>query len=247
MKKLPEARIIRSSAHHRRMLADWLNEWRIDRTLRQDEADIRFRAKRSVLLYETGAVREGQIRLFHPFTDATAENLRYLAVLRKGDEGNWLAAPFSRFGTPAVPGELKTGRNVHPLRTLCVWNARTLPLATLARSWIVDRLTPRQVDHALAIHAFLMEGRELSESLLRRTGPPLIHPLDPRFEYLDEEREWFSAVSMLKSCDKPSKTSDRAIDDARRTFPLAAEERGEYGRTLPGKHHPGDKKPRKSK
>ena len=249
MKKLPEVRIIRSSAHHRQMLADWLNEWRIDRALRQDEAEISLMAKRSVLLYETGAVREGQIRLFHPFTDVTAANLRYLAVLRKGDKGGWLTAPFSRFDTPAVPGELKTGRNVHALRTLCVWNARALPLATLVRSWIVDRLTPRQVAHALAIHAFLAEGKVLSASLLRRTGPPLVHPLDPRFEYLDEERAWFSAMSTIQALDKPSDASGRAFDGTRQTLPLAAEERAEYGtsRTRPGKHRPGGKNPRKSK
>jgi hypothetical protein len=178
-------------------------------------------------LYDSKSVRAGQIRLFHPFSKETNERPRYVAVLKENDDGSWLIAPFSRFGEPAVPGEWKTGRKAPVLRILCIWNARLLPGSMLGRSWVVDRMPASKIDHAIAIHRFLAEGEELSRPIANRIGPPLVHPLDPRIEYLEEEREWFSTLSkrlLGKRIDYPCAVSE----SEGRSLPLAAEARGKY-------------------
>jgi hypothetical protein len=236
MRQLPKARIVRISASQKRALVRWLNEWRIDRLLREDgpgrsatgSQGPQAASKASGLLYDVKPVRVGQIRLFHPFTDETAVRPRYVAVLKENGDGSWLAAPFSRFAEPAVPGEWKTGRDVPVLRSLCIWNARSLPDSVLARSWDVDRMTISRITQAVAIHKLLAEGKELSRPLSRRVGPPLVHPLDPRIEYMEEEREWFSALSAKRPAGKLIDSLYTPLEDSDRSLPLAAEERGKY-------------------
>lgn len=233
MKQLPKARIVRVPIRQKRVLSQWLNEWRIDKLLREDGRGLSATGressattnKPSCVLYDVKSAEVGQIRLFHPFSGETAERPRYVVVLEQNGDGYWLVAPFSRFSEPAVPGEWKTGRNVPALRNLCIWNARLLPGSAIARSWIVDRMTAPRIAQAVTIHRFLAGGKELPLSLSRRVGPPLVHPLDPRHEYLEEEREWFSALPAThpsgKHIDSPEEIGDRNL-------PLAAEERGKY-------------------
>jgi hypothetical protein len=236
MRNLPKARMIRISASQKRALARWLNEWRIDRLLREDEHGRSATGcqgpgtgdKSTGLLYDSEPAQVAQIRLFHPFSAETSAQPRYITVLKENDDGSWLVAPFSRFSEPAVPGEWKTGRDVPLLRNLCIWNARSLSGSTLARSWVVDRMTDLRITEAVTIHQFLAEGKEPSRSLSRRLGPPLVHPLDPRVEYLEEEREWFSALSAKshsgKLIDSPYVVRERSEHE----LPMAAEERGKY-------------------
>jgi hypothetical protein len=236
MRQLPKARIVRISAQHKKAFIRWLNEWKIDRLLREDGQG-RFTAggqspktarKTQGLLYDVKAARIGQIRLLHPFSDETAERPRYVVVLKKNGDGSWLVAPFSRFSEPAVPGEWKTGREVPALRNLCIWNARSLPDSALARSWVVDCMTTSRTLQAVTIHTLLVEGKELPRSLSRRVGPPLVHPLDPRIEYMDEEREWFTSVAAKPAVDVRSIHPCASSDGGARALPRAAESREKY-------------------
>ena len=236
MTKLPDARIIHSSVDRKQILARWLHDWRIDRILREDDAtesaqesyDSIAGQEKMGPLYDSKPVRVGQIRLFHPFSKETNERPRYVAVLKENDDGSWLVAPFSRFSEPAVPGEWKTGRKTAVLCILCIWNARLLSGSMLVRSWVVDRMPAPKIDHAIAIHRFLAEGKELSQSIANLIGPPLVHPLDPRIEYLEEEREWFSTLSARRPLGKRIDYPYIVSEGEDRSLPLAAEERGKY-------------------
>ena len=130
-------------------------------------------------------------------------------------------APFGRLAEPATPGELLTGRTVPPLRVLCLWNARTVSSDIVVRSWPVDVMTPDELRDAERVLESLKTGTDLPEHLVRRVGPPLMHPDDPRQVYVHRER--------LRL--------DRFAQDAGETYPLprnrdlpmAAEDREPYG------------------
>jgi len=226
MSKLPKVRIVRTPARQRQALARWLSEWRIDRLQGEDGQEPS--GKSSGLLYDVEPAREGQIRLLHPISDKTAERPRYVVTLKSNSDGSWLVAPFSRFSNPAVPGEWKTGREAPALRILCIWNAGSLSGSVLTRSWVVDHMTATGITKALTIHRLLSKGNELPRSLSRRTGPPIVHPLDPRIEYLEEEREWFSVLSAKRPSGKHEDSPYAPLGTSDRALPLAAEERGKY-------------------
>lgn len=257
MKQLPKARIVRVPIHQKRALSQWLNEWWIDKLLRENgqgsSATGRESSgttnKPSCALYDVKSAEGGQIRLFHPFSDKTAERPRYVVVLKENGDGSWLVAPFSRFSEPAVPGEWKTGREVPALRNLCIWNARLLPGSAIARSWVVDRMTTSRISQAVAIHRLFVKGKELPRSLSRRVGPPLLHPLDPRHEYLEEERAWFSALTAKHPSGKHIDSPYTPAEGSGRTLPLAAEERCKYTshKGRPAKRRGCDRDPRKNK
>jgi hypothetical protein len=236
MTRLPNARIVHSTSDQKQALVRWLHEWRIDGLLREDDRagatqenhDSMAEHRKASLLYDSKPARAGQIRLYHPFLKETKKLPRYVAVLKNNEDGSWLIAPFSRFSEPAVPGEWKTGRKAPVLRILCIWNARYMTGSMLERSWVVDRLPASKIEHAIAIQRFLAEGKELSRLYANQIGPPLVHPLDPRIEYLEEEREWFSTLSTGHPLDKRLDPSDTLSEDKDCSLPMAAEERGRY-------------------
>lgn len=249
MKKLPKATIVRRPAHEIKALALWLNEWRIEKLLQDEDPKPEQGIKEFRLLYSAEPARAGQIRLLHPFSSETSAGPRYVAVLREAGDGTWLVAPFGRFAAPAVPGEWKTGRKAPALRVLCIWNARELPSSVLARSWVVDRLAPNGIAQALSILSLISTGEELPPALSRRTGPPVLHPLDPRHDYMEEERDWFSALSTRAAQSEPLKYPDDAQDRGIRPLPLAAEKGEEYriSKRRPGKPRPDGHNPGKDK
>jgi hypothetical protein len=98
----------------------------------------------------------------------------------------------------------------------------------LVRSWVVDRMPALKMERAIAIQRFLAEGKKSSRSIAHQIGPPLVHPLDPRIEYLEEEREWFSTLSARRPLGKRIDYPYIVSEDEDRSLPLAAEERGKY-------------------
>jgi hypothetical protein len=157
-------------------------------------------------------------------------------VLERSSSDAWLIAPFGRFSEPAVPGEWRTGRRSAALRVLCLWNAHDLPEAICSQSWVVDRLSEQKRTTALAVRQFQLEGRSLRAVELRHVGPPLLHPLDPRHEYLEQEEGWMTVLRRFVPADvvmySPSKDSDRT------SLPLAAEERVKYRTRRDAKENP---------
>ncbi|MBP7831242.1 MAG: hypothetical protein KA248_15140 [Kiritimatiellae bacterium] len=230
MKKLPCIKAVAPETERTRRLRQWLRERSVDLALRDDPEEAEPAAPGAFL--EAGPpAAAGQVRLMHPQAEATSARLCYLAVLREARPGLFLAAPFSRFSVPALPGEWRTPRSESPLRVLCLWNARLLPAASLGRSWFVDELPGPEASEALAVFDALKGGAAMSAGGADRTGPPVIHPLDPRHEYRDEERAWMDGVaaSFFEQAGAGGEFPAVQPDE----LPLAAEPRKPY--KMPGR------------
>ena len=204
-------------AAERRRLAAWLQEWRLDQALPvHPDAGPPAAVIRTVppppqdasdgAPAQTGApaCSPGDIRLIYPpcNRDDCLPPL-YVAVLRAVAQNVWLVAPFGRFSTPAVPSEWRTGLKALPLRVLCLWNARTVADRKLAgRSCRAGALSARLVTRIPATPpqwapAMPLQPTPAPLSPCRpapsRVGPPLLHPADPRWIYLERETDRMDA------------------------------------------------------
>jgi hypothetical protein len=176
----------------RKALSDWLVLWRIDQSLGMAEerpTDIAEvptaeNAELAASEFTYGASgetpKEGDIVLLPPIGRVTQSRPVYVALLERRNDG-WLAIPFARLPLPATDAEFATGRKEYPLRVLAPWNSGVLTDGILARAWKTGRLRPAEIS---SLRAFKKGGPSTLEP-----GPPLVHPLDPRHDYLDEERE----------------------------------------------------------
>ncbi|NQU12239.1 hypothetical protein HQ590_15700 [bacterium] len=177
-------------------LRRWLAEWSIAQRL-QDPDAIPPAPSRTTAVPGARAINgepgptPGQIRLLAPVTTANPDRPLYVAVLREESAGAWLIAPFGRFAEPAIPAEWQTGRTARPLRILCLWNTRFLPATILTSSWVVDQFTDQELEGALAVLDHHQIAVPLPDHLALQIGPRLIHPLDPRHDYLETERGLF--------------------------------------------------------
>jgi hypothetical protein len=211
------------TAWARLALAAWMHEWQLDRRLRQADEAAPGAAPPAPCRYPAtapgrGVIAAGQIRLLPPVTPQTAARPVYVAVLAQAGGGVWQVAPFGRFATPALPGELALRRRALHLRVLCLWNVSALPDALLRAAWQAGRLSAPEQRGAASVQAAL-RGTPLPGMLARRVGPPLVHPLDPRHAYLDEERAlWLDFVRPV---------ADNLPFDA--SLRLAAERTDPYG------------------
>jgi len=129
----------------------------------------------------------GQVRLLSPELTPDTDRPVFVAVFGDWDEGEVLMAPFSPFSVPATAGEWLTGRTTPVLRVLEIWNARSVPDAALEKSWLVDDFADAECKTAWHIFEHEALGKALAVDLEQQVGPPLVHPDDPRRQYLDEE------------------------------------------------------------
>lgn len=53
-------------------------------------------------------------------------------------------------------------------------------------SWILDKLGSQLLSDAWAVYQRISTNTPLPRRLSERIGPPLLHPLDPRYEYLEQ-------------------------------------------------------------
>ena len=210
----------------REMLAAWLAEWRLEKELPPspqescaptgDGRTVPDQSESDKTVGATGAaLRPGDIVLLPPDGETSSVRPVYVVLLDAGPDGSWLCAPFSRFSTPAMEGEYATGRNFDPLKVVCAWNANSLPRDVLARGWIVERLGAPDVkilaDFALKRRAELPPARR---------GPPIVHPLDPRREYLEEERcLWVDFQTMEESTQQEWEVREPSIGFAAEDHP----------------------------
>ncbi|MGV3659060.1 MAG: hypothetical protein ACO1TE_02715 [Prosthecobacter sp.] len=130
----------------------------------------------------------GQIRQLNPELKPAWTRTVIVLVLTVDEKGQQaLVAPFSQFDQPAFDGELATGLKDESLSVLCLWNSTRIPLAALRRSWwLMDSFDDLLAD-ADTFHAARNKREPLPATLKDRLGPPIIHPLDPRHDYLDVE------------------------------------------------------------
>lgn len=130
----------------------------------------------------------GQIRQLNPALKATWTRSVIVLVLHVDEKGQQaLVAPFGQFAQPAFDGELATGLKDESLAVLCLWNCTRVPLTALRRSWwLMDAFDDLLTD-ADAFQAARNKREPVPATLTDRLGPPIIHPLDPRHDYLDVE------------------------------------------------------------
>ncbi len=221
----------------RRRLAEWLREWqlaqRLDAAPEPSDgapgaaADLSYPAGPArrcagspLSIGDPSRLQDGEVVLLAPESETTRRRPVYVALIELTRGGDWLTVPFGRFALPAVPGELATRRAAPSLRVLCVWNAGPIDGARLARGWSVGHLTPRELGWV----RLLLEkpaGAPPPRALAGRLGPPLVHPLDPRHDYLEEER-------LLWIDDAVPGTCGDAQEPYEAELPLAAEHRTDY-------------------
>ena len=209
-----------------RQLQAWMKEWEADRALAAPAEPAL--CLPPVLRYDV-RVRPGEIWLLHPSAPALPERPIYMAVLFIHHDDSVRVAPFSRFQSPAFEGEWPTGRSDGPLRVLGLGFQRLVPMRALASGWRAGRMT---VAERKAVNGWLESaaGEEPAHPALRgRCGPPLVHPDDPRWDYVREEIAWLDAwaASTAESSDAVREESGpllkaaepRAIEDTYRTRP----------------------------
>ena len=216
MKRLPKLKIYTPDEGVRTRLAGWLVEREMDMALAAPMYPLTF-------FYPEKAgepVEPGQIRLLFPSTPAAAEKLCYLAVLRKDQDGYFDVAPFGRYAQPATPGEWLTGLTARPVRVLCLWNVRHVSEDTLAQSWRTDCFSEAQLEKALAVWQQYITNEALLTTDDDDIGPPLVSPLDPRHDYLEEERRRMDSLIVL-------------LKDAAEVQLKAAESKPAYGSRHP--------------
>jgi hypothetical protein len=130
----------------------------------------------------------GQIRQLNPELNPTWGRSVIVLILRVDDkEAKALAVPFGEFTEPAFEGELATGLRDQSMAVLCVWNASWVRFDKLSRSWWLTDAFDDQLHDAAALYDARARREPVPAALQARTGPPILHPLDPRHDYLDAE------------------------------------------------------------
>jgi len=203
-------------------LAAWLRERKLDQQLGGDEAEYRQNAPFPYEMRKQpeGAFAAGDIAILRPSPSAMSHGPVYGLMLESAGFDSWLMIPFSRYPHPATPGEWATQHTSVLLRVLCFWNARTVFSSACLPGRAAHLDTEMLAAVSVAYSSFMRASGKTSQP--ERFGPPLIHPADPRYEYLDEERDRIDAhLGTLYS--------DQAGQQPRKAWLLAAEGRPGYG------------------
>ncbi len=181
--KLPRFHTGRPDPHHRHQLARWVQEWHLFNALCEDTSTAVAPAATPVPDDRStdSPIAPGDIRLLHPSIEPMMA--RYVTVLEQHHGSQvWLVIPFGMLSQPATPEEVRTERRGPLLGVLCAWNRLTIANHILQRCWRVGRLTDKEM-------VWLRSAPPAN-----RVGPPLRHPLDPRWDYLEMESEFRQRV-----------------------------------------------------
>jgi hypothetical protein len=227
--KLPRLRIRKPTESQKLRFKRWLVEWEIEQELRLCDNDETSAESRQTAvqplpvapLSGESEVRTGQIRLLSPEAGPLDEAPVYIAVLDEAEPGMYLTPPYGRFSEPCTPGELSTNRQTPCLRVLCLWNTQKVRKDILSQSWVVDELTPDEINDALDVLNSLTRDSELPHGLETRIGPPVWHPDDPRARYMAEEARRMKVIFRIEQ------GNGYGVRGARQ-LPLAAEPHSPY-------------------
>ena len=127
-----------------------------------------------------------QIRILSKQFTAEPDVIPYVAVLDKWEEGIWLIVPFSKYKTPATPGEMETGLSLRGLKVIQAWNGRTVQEDLLKKSYLFATLPEDVRQDALALFRNQFAGTPLPETFKAKRGSLIELEDDPRREYLEE-------------------------------------------------------------
>lgn len=238
---LPGYNLRKTGPADRARLDAWLNERALDLALRDEgDADPTLVRRRSIRYDtpETGdRTRPGDVRILTPVAPASGIPGGPVYVLLVETEPGLRAVPFGRYATPAVPGEAASGLRAPPLRVLCFWNIRDLAPEHLLPGRVAE-VSPAGLARIRAMVDAVRRGSVVS-GRGTRFGPPLVHPADPRYAYLDEERRRLDAhVAGPESLASPQTPPPLRLMEGGRTrradWLMAAEGRPGYGRDEDG-------------
>jgi hypothetical protein len=212
---------------HRRQLAEWLAERELDRLLddpgTETGAAAEFRYDRDV-----GEIEPGAIYVLLPAARRDAAwGPVYIMAMERLENSCWRVIPFARYAVPAVPGEWSTGLMMPPLRVLCFWNAREISSECILPG-AAKKLTARLLRELHIVYRHVFFGEKADDRLTKRLGPPIQHPADPRYDYLDEEK--------MRLDEHKHRAAGQIIqfddsDSSRLEWRLAAEGRPRYGKS----------------
>lgn len=165
-------------------LAAWLHLYELDRKLRMG-ADVTSGSSITDQK-ERHTPAAGDILLLPPVAHAPPLAIErpvyvWVASLDESTQ-NRLIVPFSRFDIPATEKEWETSLTPQPCKVLCFWNARKIDATALAQAWLALHMP--EDTHCECLAAF---QHNTSQEACHRFGPPLVHPLDPRHTYIQEE------------------------------------------------------------
>ena len=163
-------------------------------------------------------VQEGQIRLL-----SQTEEITYIAILKQWANNLFVVAPFSHFNAPATDDELKmTFDGGLFLRTLQIWNIRTLHVETLKKTWLVGKMPAKDMADAWQLWRYsLGRTNDISDDIILRTGLPIYKKEDPRLEYEDHCLANFAKLDSedLETCESEDlETSEEVFDEEKYTF-----------------------------
>jgi len=218
----------------KKRLARWLHEWQIEQALQDVPQDYlegtqeverpSVKLDRDVEAASTDdepTLARGQVRLLWPEVSGAGDVPVYVAILDVDEHDRPLTVPFSRFAEPGLPGELATGIAARPLRVLCLWNAQHLPRATLCRSWLAAGLSNSELETAVTAYLCISADKTLPAELVTRSGPPLVHPDDPRHVYRARQALRMDRIAGAQVTYLP-------LESEQRDLPLAAEDGPDY-------------------
>lgn len=132
----------------------------------------------------------GQIRIL-----ADVEQLTYVLLLKRWSRDAFLVTAFSHYDFPATDEEMSLERYVGAyLNVLQIWNTHVLQDEKLRKGWCCGTL-PEDLRHdAEKFWQTLASGQSVEDSLLVRSGTPIVDSDDPRLRYMLEEGSTFSEI-----------------------------------------------------
>ena len=141
------------------------------------------------------ALQRGQILHLRPSLNTDWSREVHVLVLKVDQElDRALVVPFGPLPMPAFSAELATGLPDESLRVLCVWNACWLSGHAVRVSWETGSAPDALLADVESLRLSLKRKQALPEAVAERTGPPILHPEDPRKMYVAEEESLFDAL-----------------------------------------------------
>lgn len=185
-------------------LQGWLAEYYAERALRRADVDAADMPGSASDAGEWDVSRQdeedtefapGDVRLLNPTLPGGADRLFYILIVRPEGDGHWLCMPFSPYSTPAIPGEVATGLDDPGMRVVSPWNAAALPEAVIAASWRAGRAPDSVLNSCIVAHEAGPRSWRFVPRWSEARGPRVVHPLDPRHDYMAEERRIMAGLS----------------------------------------------------
>lgn len=130
----------------------------------------------------------GEIRLLDFAIVPEAREPVFVAVIEIDVEvGMVTLVPAAPYLDPATLFEIVLGNPPDGCDVLQVWNLRRLPIAVLEKSWKSGRLDDADLANTLLLAQASLDGIKPPEAILKFCGRPVVHPADPRRDYVEEQ------------------------------------------------------------